>query len=107
MRIARKILDKLPDWFGIPESTAQYVAGCAELPFWAEDESGFIAMRQTGKYAAEIFVMGVIPECHRKGIGRRLFEALRDGDLLKESHDGGCVLYEKKEQVKAILKGES
>ena len=37
----------------------------------------------------------------------RSLESLRDGDLLKESHEGGCVLYEKKEQVEAILKGES
>ena len=43
----------------------------------------------------------------REAISSRLFEALRDGELLKESHDGGCVLYEKKEQVEAILKGES
>jgi len=78
MRIARSILAALPEWFGIPESLAQYVADCAELPFWADDERGFIAMRPTSEYAAEIFVMGVIPECHRMGLGRGLFEALRE-----------------------------
>ena len=33
----------------------------------------------------------------------RLFAELCDGDLLKESHDGGCVLYEKKAQVEELL----
>ena len=33
-----------------------------------------------------------------------LFTALRSGDLLADDHKGGCVLYEKREQVQAILK---
>ena len=32
-----------------------------------------------------------------------LFTALRSGDLLADDHDGGCVLYEKREQVQALL----
>ena len=83
MRIARLVLDKLPEWFGIPESTDAYVRGCAELPFWADGDRGFIAMRPTGDYAAEIFVMGVSPECHRMGIGKMLFEALRNEAKLR------------------------
>ena len=39
----------------------------------------------------------------REAIASRLFEALRDSDMLQESHDGGCVLYEKKSQVEEIL----
>ena len=78
MRVARTVLESLPEWFGIPESTDAYVRGCAELPFWADDGRGFIAMRPTSVYAAEIFVMGVVPECHRMGVGRGLFDALRD-----------------------------
>ena len=81
-RIAREILDALPEWFSIPESTAEYVAGCARLPVWADVEDGrcrgFIAMRQTSPVAAEIFVMGVVPGHHREGIGRSLFSALRE-----------------------------
>ena len=81
-QIAREILDTLPEWFGIPESTAQYVSGCASLPMWADVEDGccrgFIAMRLTSEYAAEIFVMGVKPQFHRMGIGRALFSALRE-----------------------------
>lgn len=81
-RIAREILGKLPQWFGIPESTAEYVRVCAELPVWAAFEAdqcvGFVAMRSTSPCAAEICVMGVDPAHHRKGIGGRLFGALRD-----------------------------
>ncbi len=32
-----------------------------------------------------------------------LFTALRSGDLLADDHKGGCVLYEKREQVRALL----
>ena len=31
--------------------------------------------------------------------------ALRDGDLLADDHKGGCVLYEKRDQVQAMLTG--
>ena len=33
-----------------------------------------------------------------------LFMALRDGDILKDDHKGGCVLYEKRELVENMLK---
>lgn len=32
-----------------------------------------------------------------------LFTALRDGNLLEDDHNGGCVLYEKRDQVEALL----
>lgn len=42
----------------------------------------------------------------RDAMQSRLFQALRDGDLLVDDHDGGCVLYEKREQVEELLKGK-
>ena len=39
----------------------------------------------------------------KEAIASRLFAKLQDGGLLKEAHTGGCVLYEKKEQVEALL----
>lgn len=78
--IASGILRSLPEWFGIPEATHNYVEGCIGLPFWADatdgEYLGFITLKETGKYTAEIYVMGVLPTYHRKGIGRRLFTVL-------------------------------
>ena len=77
--IAAAVLHALPDWFGLPESTAEYIRQSAHMPFWAELEDGhvygFIALKETSPFAAEIYVMGVLPTLHRKGIGRSLFLA--------------------------------
>lgn len=80
--IATEILQSLPEWFGLPESTAEYIRTCRTLPLWAEYRDGktvgFLAMRETSPYTAELYVMGILKEYHRQGIGRRLFEAFRD-----------------------------
>ena len=39
----------------------------------------------------------------QEAIRSRLFRSLRDGDLLSDDHQGGCVLFEKREQVEALL----
>ncbi len=80
--IAREILLDLPEWFGVPEYTQEYITACASLPFWAYEIDGeavgFIARKQTGPVAAELFVTGVKKTHHRKGIGRALFLAMRE-----------------------------
>ncbi|MCM1216826.1 MAG: radical SAM protein [Lachnospiraceae bacterium] len=40
----------------------------------------------------------------KEAMRSRLFQALRDGDLLVDDHAGGCVLYEKREQVEGLLR---
>lgn len=81
-QIAQDILAQLPDWFGIPESAAEYVRGCREKPVWADltenGLQGFIALKETSPATAEIYVMGVVPARHRQGTGRALFEAFLD-----------------------------
>jgi GNAT superfamily N-acetyltransferase len=73
------ILARLPTWFGIPESTAAYVASLHHLPgFVSVDDGGvdgFVAIEQHFPTAAEVSVMGVDPERHRQGIGRALMVA--------------------------------
>lgn len=36
--IARVILEDLPEWFGLPESTENYIEEGEDLPFWAAFE---------------------------------------------------------------------
>ena len=40
----------------------------------------------------------------REAIRSKLFRALQEGGVLTDDHQGGCVLFEKKEQVEAILR---
>ena len=76
-QISTGILKSLPDWFGIPESTQEYINESSKLPFFAAiDESkplGFISIKENNQYTAEIYVMGVLPDYHKQGIGRSLF----------------------------------
>lgn len=39
----------------------------------------------------------------REALRSKLFLALQEGDLLADDHNGGCVLYEKREQVEELL----
>lgn len=79
-RVAKHILAQLPDWFGLPESTKEYVMCSKTMPFWiykeGEEEKGFIALKETSPYTAELYVMGVLKDEHGKGIGTQLFEEL-------------------------------
>ena len=80
--IAESILIRLPDWFSLPESTQHYIEESRSLPFLAclseGKPVGFAVLRRTSPYTAELYVMGVLPEYHRQGIGTRLFLALKD-----------------------------
>ena len=40
----------------------------------------------------------------REALSSRLFTALRSGDILSGEHIGGCVLYEKRDQVERLMK---
>lgn len=39
----------------------------------------------------------------KEALNSPLFQALQKGDILMDEHEGGCVLYEKRQQVEAIL----
>jgi len=81
-RIARLILEALPEWFGIPEAREQYIQESANQAFYAaynEDQPiGFICLKETGKDTLELHVMGVLKKYHRKGVGKNLFEKARE-----------------------------
>lgn len=78
--LCRSVLTGLPDWFGIPEATANYVASVEELPMLAAyDQDGtavaFISLKLQTSVAVEAYVLGVVRAWHRQGVGRALFAA--------------------------------
>ena len=77
--ICRQILDTLPTWFGIPESVEDYVDAAEANPTVVASldgiDVGALTLVIHTPYAAEIYVMGVRPEHHRRGIGRAMLEA--------------------------------
>ena len=81
-KITRMILEALPDWFGVTESREEYIRDSAGLPFFAafdgDAPAGFVCLKQTGKDTAELAVMGVKRQYHRRGAGRALFFKARD-----------------------------
>lgn len=76
--ICNTILRALPDWFGIESAIVEYVSQSQTMPFWvavdSEQPIGLIALKQHNAYTAEIFVMAILANYHRHGIGRQLLE---------------------------------
>src|ERR1039458_4631167 len=72
----RRILRALPTWFGIPTSVEDYVATADRSPTviasLGNEEVGILTLVRHSRYAAEVYVMAVLPEFHRQGIGRAL-----------------------------------
>lgn len=79
--LTRRILEALPDWFGIPEAREEYIQGSTDKIFFCaydgDKPTGFLYLKETGKATAELAVMGVLKEYHRMGIGKALFEEAR------------------------------
>ena len=81
-KIVEEVLADLPDWFGLPESTNQYIKDSRELPLWVakkcDDIIGFITLKETSKDTCEIHCMGIKKAYHRKGIGKKLQDSFED-----------------------------
>jgi ribosomal protein S18 acetylase RimI-like enzyme len=73
--LCRSVLEALPEWFGIEEAVRRYIRDVASLPVFAVANDGFLALKLHTDAAGEIFVMGVRPESHGRGIGTALVEA--------------------------------
>ncbi len=76
--VCEPILRALPDWFGIEEAIVHYVEAIEGLPTFTAvvdgHVAGFISVKRHNDYSAEMYVLGVRPENHRRGIGRALVE---------------------------------
>lgn len=74
--VCMPILRSLPDWFGLEESLIHYSTEINSMPtflvYHAADVIGFVSLKQHNSYSAEVYVMGVVSEMHRQGIGQAL-----------------------------------
>lgn len=77
--ISKEVLNDLPEWFGLSESTQKYISDSQNKPFVAayvnDEPVGFIVLNETSKDCADIFVMGIKKKFHRMGVGSMLNEA--------------------------------
>lgn len=81
------MLDRLTDWFAVPDANARYLASLGKIPSFvavadADDRAGahdeivgFLALESRAEHSAEIVVMAVEPTWHRRGHGRALIRA--------------------------------
>lgn len=80
--VARLVLEALPEWFGIPEAREEYIAESGDKIFFCAYDCdrpvGFLYLKETGRDTVELYVMGVLKEFHRKGIGRELFNKAKE-----------------------------
>ena len=80
-RIARAILEALPEWFGIPEARENYIRESADeimlVSSEGGDPEGFLCLKETGKATLELAVMGVLKERQRQGVGTALVRAAK------------------------------
>jgi GNAT superfamily N-acetyltransferase len=92
----QRLLRLLPGWFGIDSANAEYVEKARELPAylaWPGAEplthsgprqpSGALLAIRHFPQAAEIYLMAVDPDMHRRGAGRALVNAL-EADLIAD-----------------------
>jgi GNAT superfamily N-acetyltransferase len=76
--LARSILERLPQWFGRPDALEAYIRAADTLPMfagWTDEGSalGFLSLKEQTAATVEAFVLGVVPEHHRRGVGGALF----------------------------------
>ena len=70
--ISKEVLNDLPEWFGLSESTQKYISDSQNKPFvaaYANNEPvGFIVLNETSKDCADIYVMGIKCNGYKKEI---------------------------------------
>ena len=80
--VCRSILDTLPTWFGVPEANDDYVRLAEATPTLVATvdgrDIGLLVPVRHSAYAAEVHLMAVVPERHRRGIGAALLRALEE-----------------------------
>ena len=74
--IASIVLNDLKEWFGLPDSTNEYIKNVADNTFFAAYHNnrpiGFFSLREENKKVLDLYVLGVLQEFHNRGIGHLL-----------------------------------
>ena len=77
--VCRKILEDLPEWFGIESAREDYIREVDRLPTLVATRDGeavgLMALYLHSPQSAELYVLGVLRRFHRQGIGRQLLAA--------------------------------
>lgn len=91
--IAQRILRDLPAWFGIEESTKEYIRNIVKYPFVAAYNNnhaiGFYSLKEENEKVLEMYVLGVLREYHNQGVGTLLQEFV---DEYAKAHDYDYLL---------------
>jgi GNAT superfamily N-acetyltransferase len=76
--LCRSTLAELPEWFGMPESNAEYERLAEEGPAWLALQGGqavgLMLLKPHFADTLEVEFMAVRPAYHRSGAGRALVE---------------------------------
>ena len=79
-KICDELLRALPLWFGIESAIQRYVSDVEAMTTfvaYVDDRSiGLASLNHNNEYTAELHVIAVHPEFHRKGIGRLLVDTV-------------------------------
>ena len=77
-QICERILRALPDWFGIERAIVDYARDIQAMRMFGISDGGeivgFAALNFHNQWTAEIHVMGVLADYHRRGLGRKLVD---------------------------------
>lgn len=78
-KVCESILRSLPLWFGLEPAIVNYIKDVKPMDTWIAYEGdtaiGFISIHKHFDHSAEIHVMGILSEYHRKGIGHALLSS--------------------------------
>lgn len=80
--VCRTILGTMPTWFGIQESVEDYVSAADRSPTVIAsidgEDVGLLTLVHHSPYASEVYVMAILPDHHRRGIGRMMLKHAED-----------------------------
>lgn len=76
-KITEEVLRDLPKWFGIEESTQEYIEDVKTLDFYSVCNAeliGFMAIKEVYSEVANLHVLGIKKAYHKQGVGTMLYE---------------------------------